>query len=361
MIVALDVTHLRQSRGGIARYIENLGRALRERGDATVVDIGAGAAEERGTLRKKLFTGWLDLAWYPALARREARAVRAQVLHCPAPRGPLTRGSPPVVMTIHDLVPFIFPETMTAWSRRYSRATHRRMAHAADRIICPSQNTADDVSNFLGVPEDRLRVIPLGVDRFFFATHAGRESEAVKTGPAANNSASELAIDVPYILFVGSQELRKNLGRLEDAVALLRAKGFPHQLVIAGGERWGPQRPDRDFVRRLGRVTETELRRLYTNAACVALPSLHEGFGLPALEAMASGAPVVAGRAGSLPEITGSAAVLVNPLDVADIEGGIESAIENRGRLQAAGLAHAAKYTWEKTAKATFDVYRELA
>jgi glycosyltransferase involved in cell wall biosynthesis len=76
---------------------------------------------------------------------------------------------------------------------------------------------------------------------------------------------------------------------------------------------------------------------------------------------MASGAPVVAGRAGSLPEITGSAAVLVNPLDVADIEGGIESAIENRGRLQAAGLAHAAKYTWEKTAKATFDVYRELA
>jgi len=92
-----------------------------------------------------MLTAGLDLAWYPWLGRKRAAAVKAEVYHCPAPRGPLFAGRLPVVMTVHDLVPFLFPETMTRWSRSYSRATHRRMAAAADRIICPSHDTARDV------------------------------------------------------------------------------------------------------------------------------------------------------------------------------------------------------------------------
>ena len=345
MIVAMDVTHLRQSRAGIARYIRGLLGALNRRTDLTMVPIGGGRSEKPGTLSKKLLTARLDLAWYPLLARREARSASAAVLHCPAPRGPLSRGRPPSVMTIHDLVPFRFPETMTRWSRVYSRATHRRMAHAADLIICPSRDTAQDVERYLGVPHSRLRIVPLGVDRFFFETPAGQRQETER----------------PYFLFVGSQELRKNLDRLVQAVALLRSKGFPHELVIAGGDSWGPATIHADFIRKVGHVSEDDLRQLYANAACLALPSLHEGFGLPALEAMAAGTPVVAGRAGALPEITGTAAVLVDPLDVTDIAHGLERTLLDGMKLRAAGLAHAAKYTWEATAAATVAVYSELA
>jgi hypothetical protein len=177
------------------------------------------------------------------------------------------------VVTVHDLVPFLFPGTMTRWSLLYARATHRRILMAADRIICDSADTANDVVTILGVAHDRVRVVPLGVDSHFFET------------PSPGDLPSE-----PYILFVGTQELRKNLERLESAVEILRGRGFPHMLVVAGAGTWGSVHLTRPFVRRLGGVTENELRRLYADAACLALPSLHEGFGLPALEAMAAAA-----------------------------------------------------------------------
>ena len=117
---------------------------------------------------------------------------------------------------------------------------------------------------------------------------------------------------------------------------------------------------DVPFVERLGRVSEAELVDLYRNASCLALPSLHEGFGLPALEAMATGTPVVAARVGALPEITDGAAVLVDPLDVNDIADGIESCIQNRAQLVAAGRERAKDFSWAKAAAETMAAYREL-
>jgi len=247
-------------------------------------------------------------------------------------------------MTVHDLVPFLFPETMTRWSRLYSRATHRRMATLANRIICPSRDTARDVVELLGVDENRIRVISLGVTSHFF-----------EPLPAAQPPPT------PYVLFVGTQERRKNLQRLEKAVDHLRERGFPHVLVLAGADAWGNVRIGKSFVRDVGRVSDMQLRRLYAEAACLAIPSLHEGFGLPALEAMAVGTPVVAGRAGALPEVTGGAAILVDPLDTIDIANGLEQAITTGGSLREAGRRRAALFTWEKTAAATLAVYRELA
>jgi Glycosyltransferase len=141
----------------------------------------------------------------------------------------------------------------------------------------------------------------------------------------------------------------------------LRGRGFPHVLVLAGADAWGDVRIGKSFTRKVGRVTETQLRRLYADAACLAIPSLHEGFGLPALEAMAVGTPVVAARAGALPEVTGDAAVLVDPLDTIDIANGLERAITAGGALRDAGRRRAALFTWEKTAAATCAVYHELA
>jgi glycosyltransferase involved in cell wall biosynthesis len=247
-------------------------------------------------------------------------------------------------MTVHDLVPVRWPETMPRWHRSYTARFIARMLDAADRIIAPSQDTADDLNALLHVPPDKIRVVPNGVDSYFFATPLGAPTEMA-----------------PYVLFVGTPEPRKNLTRLASAMTILRERGFSWHLVIVGEGGWGNGVPTGPAIHAVGRVTDNQLHTLYANATCVALPSLHEGFGLPALEAMAAGTPVVAGRTGALPEVTGGAAVLVDPQSVTAIADGIERAVAEKDRLVALGRARAREFTWERAAALTADVYRELA
>ena len=343
--VALDAEHLRQASAGIARYARGLANALRSRGDVSVIELGGGEVLARGTLRKRLTTARQDFLWYPHLGRRAARKAGADIYHIPLPRGPVRAGRPPLVVTVHDLVPVLFPETVTPWSRIYSRLTLRRLLASADMILTDSKNSAEDLRSLLHVPDDRIRVVYLGIDESFLEMPAD---------PITSTSRE------PYVLFVGTPEPRKNLDRLIAATALLRENGSNERLVIVGGGGWGEAGSDAPFVERLGQVSEAELVELYRHASCLALPSLHEGFGLPALEAMAVGTPVVAGRAGALPEITGGAAVLVDPLDVKDIADGIESCIQNRAQLVAAGRDRAKDFSWEKAAAETMSAYREL-
>lgn len=343
MKVAIDATYQRQPDGGIPRYARHLTAALRARGDIDVVEIGGGKREQRGTLRRRLVTLGTDLVWHPVIGRMRAAAIGAQVYHSPGLRGPLTRGQIPSVVTVHDLVPILYPELASPWTRWYANRTQRRMSVLADIVICNSSDTANDVTRLFGVHADRIRVTPLGVDKIFF------------TPPRAPAQVSE-----PYVLFVGSEQPRKNLERLVGAMALLRARGFPHILVTAGADAWGRVEIDAGFVRRLGNVSDEQLVGLYAGAACLAIPSLHEGFGLPALEAMAAGTAVVAGRVGALPDVTGGAAVLVDPLDPVDIADGLERAITERDSFLARGRHRAAEFTWERTAAMTADVYREL-
>lgn len=343
LTVALDAEHTRQSAAGIARYARSLARELTALGETRVIELGAGEVVQRGTLAKKLLTARQDFAWYPWLARRAAREQGADVYHSPLPRGPLTAGSPPFVVTVHDLVPIRFPETTTRWSRLYGAITFRRVLGAAERIITDSQDTADDLNALARVPADKIRVVPLGVDELFF-----------RPPPA------KLGMAKPYILFVGTPEPRKNLTRLVSAMALLRSRGLRERLVIVGAGGWGAEMPASENVEVLGRVSDEDLHSLYAHASCLALPSLHEGFGLPALEAMAAGTPVVAGNSGALPEVTGRAAVLVDPLDPASIADGICEAIASRDSLVARGRVRAREFSWRKTATLTARVYREL-
>jgi glycosyltransferase involved in cell wall biosynthesis len=189
-----------------------------------------------------------------------------------------------------------------------------------------------------------VRVVPHGVDRRFFA-------------PAA----AAAPVQEPYVLFVGTPEPRKNLARLAAALRLLRREGRRERLVVAGADGWGPGAPADPDVRFLGRMADDALPALYAGASCLAIPSLHEGFGLPALEAMAAGCPVVAADAGALPEVCGGAAVLVDPLDVAAIARGLARAVDGRDALVRAGRRRAQAFTWEAAAAAMLDVYREAA
>lgn len=344
LTIALDAEHTRQSRAGIARYASSLSDALRRIPDLTIIELGGGETVPRGTLKKKLVTARQDLIWYPWLARREALRIGADVYHSPLLRGPLRRGRPPFVMTVHDLVPARWPETMPRWHRSYTSLFIREMLSAADRIIAPSQDTANDLNSLLRVPGEKIRVVPNGVDAMFFESASGETLESE-----------------PYVLFVGTPEPRKNLTRLVSAMTVLRERGLRQSLVVVGTGGWGDRVPTGSGIRATGRVTDEELRSFYANATCLALPSLHEGFGLPALEAMAVGTPVVAGRSGALPEVTGGAAILVDPLSVTAIADGIQRAVSERERLVPIGLARAKEFTWDKAAALTAKVYRELA
>jgi glycosyltransferase involved in cell wall biosynthesis len=337
--VAFDLWPTRYARGGSARYATELFASLRERSDVDLVPLGEGEDAPPRVPPKVM-----DAVWYPFLARREARRRSADVLHCPSNRAPLRRGTPPLVVTIHDLVSLRFPETMAAWNRSYLQRTLPRVTAAADRVIASSSDTANDLERLLGVPHARIRVVPNGVQARFF------DAPSVPS-PVA----------VPYILFVGTIEPRKNLPRLVEAYQLLRQAGREERLVVVGAPGWNDVRLDLTSVELLGRVSDDSLHALYAGASCLAIPSLHEGFGVPVVEAMAAGCPVVAASAGALPEVSGDAAVMVDPLSPRSIADGIEQALEEGDALRARGRARAEQFRWPRVAATVAAIYRELA
>ncbi|MCX6393034.1 MAG: glycosyltransferase family 1 protein [Actinobacteria bacterium] len=342
--IAFDLSATRLGQAGVARTALQLADALDDRGDVEVLRIGMGSTPAPGTTSRRALALRLDLAWATRGARAEAQSRGADVLHLPLPRGPLSPGRPPTVVTVHDLAVLHYPETLSRWNRTYTQRTLPRVLAAADAIIAVSQNTADDIAAFAPTVAARVHVIPNGVDPFWSAPAEPAPSTA------------------PYVLAVGTPEPRKNLQRLVDAMRLRRVRGSAEELVHVGADGWGDVRlPDEPWLRRTGRVTDTELRALYRGAAAVAIPSLHEGSGLPALEAFAAGAPVAAAAAGALPETCGDAAVLIDPLNVESIAAGIDEAISRRDELIRAGRTRAEQATWANAAERCVELYCSLA
>lgn len=342
--IAFDLSATRLGQAGVARTALQLADALDDHVDVEVLRIGTGPTPAAGTAARRALALRLDLAWATRGARAEAASRGADVLHLPLPRGPLSPGRPPTVVTVHDLAMLHYPETLSRWNRVYTQRTLPRVLSAAAAIVAVSHDTAADVAAFAPAVADRVHVIPNGVDPRWFAP-----------GDRAPGSS-------PYVLAVGTPEPRKNLQRLVEAMRLRRARGAGEELVHAGADGWGDVRlPDEPWLHRVGRVSDAELRALYRGAAAVAIPSLHEGSGLPVLEAFAAGAPVVAARAGALPETCGDAAVLVDPLVVESIAAGIDEALARADVLVPAGHAIAAQATWARAAERCVELYASLA
>ncbi|MBA3734288.1 MAG: glycosyltransferase family 4 protein [Actinobacteria bacterium] len=325
MRVAIDVSPLVQTRAGTARYLESLLRELRRRDDVEVTTRTFGRTDRASTLAR-------DAVWYPFLLGREDTA---DVLHCPTYRGP-TRSRVPLVVTVHDLAVFRHPEAFNRWTRAYSPRVVPRVLAAAQRVIAVSDFTRRELIELLRVPEEKIRVVPNAVGDEF--TPVGE------------------AEDGDYVLAVGTLEPRKNLERLAEAV-----RAGNRELRVVGARGWGGVEVGGNGVRWLGEVSDAELARLYRGATCVAYPSLYEGFGIPVLEAMACGTPVVTTRGTAMEEVADGAAVLVDARDPAEISAGIERAATDRDELVARGLERAREFRWDAVADATVQVYREAA
>ncbi|MDP8909562.1 MAG: glycosyltransferase family 4 protein [Chloroflexota bacterium] len=340
---------------GVSRYISELARALAPllapNDDLCLLKPAMPPVGERPALR---------IPWEQAVLPVQAQRQRLDVLHGPLHVLPWLGGVPGVI-TVHDLAYVHFPERVPRSRRLYLTVGTRRSVGQARRVIAISTSTADDLRRWLGLPTRRIDVIPL----------APAEDVQPVSGETLAAFRRDNGVTIPYVLCVGTLEPRKNLPRLLHAFAAI-ADDVPHQLILVGPEGWltGELHATLadlrlgDRVRLTGFVDDRNLGAWYSGADLFVFPSLYEGFGLPPLEAMRCGAPVVTSNVSSLPEVVGDAAVTVDPQDVQGLATAMREVLTDRGRadeLRARGVARAAEFSWARTARETLAVYRDAA
>ncbi len=297
---------------------------------------------------------------------RMAQALRIDLLHSPYYLKPYLGLPCPTVVTIHDLIGWQFPHTLTPHARRLFRIAMRLAVRTATRIITVSHNARDDIAYYYRIPHARIAVTPEAADERF-------RPQSAETIAALRH---RYGLTAPYVLYVGANKPHKNLERLIHAwervcaTAATRPSPAP-RLVIAG--HYDPRYPSvqrivterglTTSVTFLPNVPEADLPALYSGAELFVFPSYYEGFGLPPLEAMACGTPVVCAYTSSLPEVVGNAALTVDPFNFIELAEAIECLLHNpalRAYLHEQGLRQAQRFSWQQTARQTFDVYAAI-
>jgi glycosyltransferase involved in cell wall biosynthesis len=372
--IVIDARHIRDF--GIGTYIRNLIHALARQDSVNsyILVSYPEDAQELGGLPPnfevdpyaRMDSALLDQVAFPLHVRR----LRADLYHIPLNVVSLLMPTPYVV-TVHDMSSLLF-EGLPARQRRFRIYQFRRGLERAARVIAVSNATRRDIDDLFGIPADKVRQIYNAPDPKF-----------LEDGPDSHSPEHQLILEryqirYPFLLYVGTIRPQKNIPRLVEAFAVLRGELENHpvygdlRLIIIGDEisrhpavRLTAIRTRMEqAVRFLGFVPFDTLRAFYASAAAFVFPSLYEGFGLPPLEAMASGTPVVCSNLSSLPEVVGDAAVLVNPENVFEIARGIREVLTNenlRADLVRKGREQARRFSWETTARQVLEVYGEVA
>jgi glycosyltransferase involved in cell wall biosynthesis len=374
--IGISTSVIQRGQTGIAQYVFALTRALIEQGkhdytffvleeDRVLFNFAAGRAQ-MAIVPERYRPALKDLAWHQTVLPGLARRLRLDVLHVPSYRRMLWPRPCPLVATIHDLAQF-HVRAKYSWARMlYGRIIVPRLAIRQNQIVAISENTARDVSGFLKVPRERLTVIHNGVDhgRFFPGD----------TAPAKALIAGRFGLEGPFFLYVARLEHPgKNHTRLIAAFNRFKAATLSKwQLAFAGADWHGgihihkaiQESPFANDIRCLGFVPDTFVPDLYRAADVFVYPSLFEGFGMPPIEAMACGCPVISSARGSLGEVLGNAAALVDPEDVDALTNQLcilYAGTALRHQMRAAGLAQAKLFDWAETARATARVYERAA
>lgn len=298
----------------------------------------------------------LRILWEQILLPFYVTHDRLNLLHCPGYIAVIA--SPvPVIITVYDILAITHPEWCRTANRLYYAFMLPLSVKLAERVIVPSMTVKRELVSTLSVEEDKIEVVPLGVDRHFFEP----PNETVM-----HRLRERLNLPKRFVLFVGNVEPKKNLPTLLKAYEHLKKRLSDVRLIIVGAKAWGNgklvERARSIGASYLGYVTDEELRALYSLASVLAFPSFYEGFGLPPLEAMAVGTPVVASTGGALREVLGDAALFVEPNSADALCEALFSAITNeslRTTLIERGKMHAAKFTWDETAKKIVRVYED--
>ncbi len=365
LLILMDGLLYHPQSTGIGRYIESLAKAYARKyqgiDELQVVGLNGQniSAVKMLHLSRSLERSFNRIFFEQWLFRSRLSPLSYDVVHFPDYQVPVVRRVPSAVMTIHDMVAFKYPSMFPKAQSLMKRQLMAQSVKVAKRVIVPSQTTANDLQDILHVPQERIAVIPHGVEPV-------QAEGAPEKRPARER---------PYFLAVGTIEPRKNFeglihafslfvheNHLSDHVDLLIAgkKGWLYEPVLEAPHKWNVR--DRVFL--LEYVSKDELRTLYQNALALVYPSFYEGFGFPVLEAMAYGTPVISSTQGALQEVCGDAALLADPADFEAFSQHMTEIWEDgelRISLGQKGRDHAKCYTWEATAERTREVYLQVA
>lgn len=370
MRIAIDAHSVGAKLGGNESYAVNLVEALAQIDEVNDYTLYVTTAEAHDRFHQR----WPNfqvrttlphtpLIRIPLTLSAELRKHPVDVLHVQFTAPPFCPC--PVVVSIHDLSFEHLPHTFHRRSRTQLRLTVRHSAKRAAKILTLSEHTRRDVIDTYGIDPARITAIPLAAPRHYSPVEDDRELQRVR---------HTYGIDGPYILSVGSIQPRKNLARLINAYASLRGKYAEAELpklVLVGKRAWLYDETMRALAQTgltasvilTGYVPESDLPALYSGALCFIYPSYFEGFGLPPLEAMKCGTPVIVGNRTSLPEVVGDAGLTVDPYDVSGIAAAIESLLKDsdlRRELSVKGRSRAETFDWRETARRTLRIYEQV-
>jgi glycosyltransferase involved in cell wall biosynthesis len=375
--IALSTSVIQRGRSGVGQYVLSLVRALLPAAarheftlfvleeDLPLFDFASGSMHVE-PVAERCRPPINDILWHQTVLPRLVRRRGIDVLHVPSYRRMLWPRPCALVSTIHDLAPFHLHGKYDPARMFYGRVVARRLAQRQDVIVTVSRTTARDIESFFKIPAERVTVIPNGLDHGQFQTGSQALAREAVCAP--------LGLAGPFFLYVARLEHPgKNHSGLIDAFNRFKAEtGSPWRLVLAGGD-WHGAQTIRDLARAspfsrdislLGFVPSADLPNWYRAADVFVFPSLYEGFGMPPVEAMACGCPVLSSMSGALEETAGSAAGRLEPQDVGQIQAQLTRAATDgawRRELSYAGLSHARAFDWGKTANAVMDAYSRAA
>ncbi len=372
MNIAMDIRTINKPKSGVGYYVSNLLEEIIRADNLNQYCL----ISNDGKLELKLsnfnyYKTWIsnenhivgDL-WENLLLPVFLRQKNIDVFHGPAFMIPMLTGNFRTVATIYDIVAYIHPETVPRKYALYMKVLIKMAAKRADKVITTSLSTKNDLVKRLNVPEKNIQVIYGAATKMFAPLDSEEQRTEIKR---------KFGIRDKYMFFVGNLEPRKNLVRLMEAFHHASQKlGEDYQLVICGKNGWLYKDIFKTYERLKGNqdiiltnyVGTQDLLSLYQAANMFVFPTLYEGFGLPPLEAMACGVPVITSNLSSLPEVVGEAAITINPFDVGEISDAmvrLASSETLRKSLIEDGLRQAKRFTWEKAAQETIEVYHSLA